>query len=31
MAKADGKWQIVVFQNTGIAEARALKRREGHQ
>jgi len=31
LAKADGKWQIVVFQNTGIAEARAQKRREERQ
>jgi len=28
LTKDDGKWQIVVFQNTGIAQARAQKRWE---
>ena len=31
LAKVDGEWQIVVFQNTGIAEARAQKRWEARQ
>ena len=31
LAKADGKWQIVVYQNTASAEARAQKRWEARQ
>jgi uncharacterized protein (TIGR02246 family) len=31
LAKADGNWQIVVYQNTAIAEARGQKRWEEHQ